>query len=107
VIDEMDGQRQREVVSALERALRAAVAGNAELVRGGADSIRELNQLAAYAQVPDALDWVADRLATKDRKGAVKGAFRLHDLLDGGPFLPLVDELIDALSTEDIESSDE
>ncbi|KJE75990.1 hypothetical protein [Ferrimicrobium acidiphilum] len=94
----MDGQRQREVVSALERALRAAVVGNFELVRRGADSIRELNQLALYAELPDVLDFVADRLAAKDHIGAQEAALKLHALLDGGPFLPLVDELIASLS---------
>ncbi len=100
----MDGQRQREVVSALERALRAAVVGNVELVRRGADSIRELNQLALYAELPDTLDLVADRLTAKDNTGAKVAALKLHDLLGGGPFLPLVDELIASLSPDQVEA---
>lgn len=99
----MDGQRQREVVSALERALRAAVIGNAELVRHGADSIRELNQLALYEELPDILDLVADRLTAKDLIGAKAGALKMYDLLDGGPFLPLLNELIASLSPNQVE----
>lgn len=103
----MDGQRQREVVSALERALRAAIAGDLELVRGGAKTIRELNQLASYDQVPEALVGLADRLAVEDRSEAKAEASRLRQLLESSPFQPLVDELIDSLSTEDIESFNE
>ncbi|WP_298208107.1 hypothetical protein [Ferrimicrobium sp.] len=94
----MDGQRQREVISALDRSLRSAIVGDIAGLRQGAATVRRLNQLPVYEELPDILERLADRLAKSDPLAANDVASQLAFVLTGGPFEPLVDELIRSLN---------
>ncbi|WP_298347532.1 hypothetical protein [Ferrimicrobium sp.] len=96
---EMDGQQQREVISALERSLRSAIASDVVGLSQGAVAIRRLNQLPVYEAVPDLLEELAVCLREQDRTGAHETATRLYQILRGGPFEPLIAALIASLSS--------
>lgn len=95
----MDGQRQREVISALDRSLRCAIAGDVAGLGQGAVAIRRLNQLPVYEAVPDLLEELAVCLREPDRAAAHETASRLYQILKGGPFEPLIATLVRSLSS--------
>lgn|GEM_PF-3348375 len=95
----MDGHQQREVVSALERALRAGGALDAAGLRTGASAIRRLNQLPVYDGVPDLLEEIAAGIEAHDTAGALSVAQQLREVIGDNPVALLVDNVMAALES--------
>ena len=95
----MNGRRQREVVSALERALRGGATGDLGALEQGAVTIRRLNQLPAYSEVPALLATIALTLKTgADVRTAYQAIGRLREVVGDSPVAPLVDGLLRAVN---------
>ncbi len=62
VLHRMDGQQQRQAVSAAERAIEALASGRPEAARAAARRAVELDQTGSLASLPRAVDQAADDL---------------------------------------------
>ncbi|MCI2974877.1 MAG: hypothetical protein MP439_02225 [Ferrimicrobium sp.] len=97
----MDGHQQREVISALERALRAGGACDPAGLRTGASVVRRLNQLPVYDGVPDLLEQIAVSIEAYDAPAALCAAQQLRAVLGDSPIAPLVDKIVATLGLPD------
>jgi hypothetical protein len=88
----LDGQRQRNALTAAERALAALAAGDAERAKLQAAKAAELDQIGAFADLPGAVAAAEADLATT---GAVGDGARtlLRAAVPPGPLGALVDAL--------------
>ena len=88
----MDGQKQRNALTAAEQALRALAADDAEKAQRAAARAAELDQISLYAALPDA---VAAAVADLDGTGSIGAGTlaRLRAAVGPGPLQVLVDEL--------------
>lgn len=85
------GQRQREVVSAIERAIGAIASADAAKVRRAARSVAELDAAGRYLALPAALERVAAEL---DAGGATAAALdEVVAALGPGPLATEVERL--------------
>jgi len=92
------GQRQREVITAIERALGAIEAGDAAGVESAASKIQELNELAAYDAVPQLLLELAGALRRSEGAGVVATLGELEVALGPGPLGARLHRLRERLS---------
>lgn len=58
----MDGQQQRQALTAAERALEAIASGRPDAARSAARRAAELDQIGAFAALPRAVEQAADDL---------------------------------------------
>jgi len=87
------GQRQREVISVLERALAAVEAGDATGLAAAAVKVQELNALPTYDSVPALLAQVADALEREDALGVSEALRELAGTLGPGPLAARVERM--------------
>ena len=87
----LDGQRQRKALTAAEQAIQALAAGQGERAAGAAGRAAELDQVGAFAALPDAVAAAAADLAGA---GAVSEASwdGLADAVGPGPLAAAVAE---------------
>lgn len=88
----LDGQRQRNALTAAERALAALAAGDAERATINAARAVELDQIGAFAALPHAVAAAVDDLATTGKVGETSRTM-LRDAVPPGPLGTLVDAL--------------
>lgn len=88
------GQRQREVVSVIERALGAIEAGDVAVVSSAAEKVQELNELPLYAAVPAVLAEVAVALERSDDARVTVLLGELAACLGPGPLGARVEGMI-------------
>jgi hypothetical protein len=88
----VDGQKQRNALTAAEQALRALAAEDPEKAVRAAARAAELDQISLYAALPDA---VAAAVADLQGTGSVGGDAQagLRAAVGPGPLQGLVDEL--------------
>lgn len=88
----MNGQKQREALSAAERALTLLEKGRTADARAAARQAAAVDQIGAYATLPDALEAVAAR---RDQGGDVPAAAwdRLAAAVGAGPLAAVVERL--------------
>jgi hypothetical protein len=89
---ELDGKRQRNALTAAERALQALGAGNAERAIRSAAKAADLDQLGIFRGLPEA---VAGGVADLEATGSVGVASwdRLETAVGPGPLQFLIQEL--------------
>jgi hypothetical protein len=89
---ELDGQRQRNALTAAERALVSLTDGDAHRARLNADKAAELDQVGVYAALPGAVAAVA---ADLEKSGSIGVEARrvLHDAVPPGPLHALLETL--------------
>lgn len=89
---ELDGQRQRNALTAAERALEAIGAGAPDRARLNATKAAELDQLGVFGDLAVAVDGAAAEL---ERSGAVDAATweAMRAAVPPGPLQALVDSL--------------
>lgn len=87
------GQRQREVISVLDRAIAAIEAGEATGLAAAATKVKELNALPAYDSVPALLVQVADALEHHDAPGVSEVLRELAGALGPGPLAARVERM--------------
>ncbi len=89
----MDGQRQRQALSAAESALRALAAGDAGRARSAAEKAAALDQLGVYGGFAG---WVRRAAGEIEQAGGVLPATRdgLREALGPGPLAAAVDALL-------------
>lgn len=92
------GQRQREAVTAIERALTAIERGEVVGIERAAARFEQLNVLEAYEEVPRLLRAVATALAQRDPSGVRAELDALERVLGPGPIAARVAQLRDDLS---------
>lgn len=91
-MDGLDGHKQRNALTAAEQALRALGAGNAEWATRGADRVAELDQIGAYARLPEAVTRASRELA--DHGTVTRGGWEaLRASLALGPLQALIDTM--------------
>lgn len=88
----LDGQRQRNALTAAERALVALSAGDGARARLNAAKAAELDQIGAFAALPDAVAAAAEDLAAGGKVGE-KARAALRTAVPDGPLATLVDAL--------------
>ena len=87
---ELDGQRQRNALTAAEKALVALVDGDAHRARHNAQKAAELDQVGVYAALPDAIAAVAADLETSGSVG-VETRRVLRNAVPPGPLHALLE----------------
>jgi hypothetical protein len=89
---ELDGQQQRNALTAAERAVEALGAGAPDRAVSNATKAAELDQIGAFADLPSA---VAAALADLEKSGAVSeaGWSAVREAVPPGPLQALVDSL--------------
>ena len=87
---EAPGKQQREVVSAIERAIKAVKRGDAQAIRTAAATIAQLDAAHVYPDVPAALQALAD---VQNQAADVTQLFtRLREALGPGPLAAELDD---------------
>jgi hypothetical protein len=92
IVTELDGKRQRQALTAAERAIRALGDGIADRAVRSADKAAELDQLGVFAGLPEAVGVAAGEI---EDAGAVSasGWDGVAGAVGPGPLRFLVDEL--------------
>jgi hypothetical protein len=88
----LDGQRQRNALTAAEKAPAALAAGDGERARINAAKAADLDQIGVYAGLPDAVAAAANDVAGGGAIGA-DARSRLRSAVPPGPLHALVDAL--------------
>lgn len=89
---ELDGKRQRNALTAAERALRALGTGKGERAIRSAAKAAELDQLGLFSDLPGNVEEAVDDLSRDDRVGDASWD-RLEAAVGPGPLQFLIREV--------------
>jgi len=87
-----EGLRQREAVTALERALGALGRGDGTALATAVDRVRENDLRGVYRDVVECLSEIAELVGNESADHLEELLCRLKELLDGTPYAPLVED---------------